>query len=315
MISKLLQSVLNYCIYQEYTALNGKNPVLIHHKASFDGTDHPHPPNTLEAVKACIEAQAAIIEIDVLALRETDYLVLHDQTLDKETTGNGHVGNLSGETARQLHLKHHPAYAVPLLSDVIQAIGEASYPVKLHVDFKNVNPFPVDEPLERLASLLAPISDQVIVSSMADWQLRKLNRIAPELEIGFDPAMYLAHYTDEASEHDWPPYKRGAYGLFDDSLIAREAIWSKADYLRDRCETLMNQLPVATILFINYLLLLESLDAGFDWAAHLHSNGKKLAAWTMDAPKGNEAAIQVAAMGVDYLTTNTPQALRRVISP
>ena len=97
------------------------HPTIIHHKAALDGQEAL--PNTLEAVANCLRANAAMIEIDICALATDDYLVMHDTTLDGETTGYGEIQACSVEAARQLKLVHHgtvSSYRPPLLSEVIQ---------------------------------------------------------------------------------------------------------------------------------------------------------------------------------------------------
>jgi glycerophosphoryl diester phosphodiesterase len=40
-------------------------PIIVHHKAAHDGR---FPPNSLEAITACLDADAPFIEIDIMAL-------------------------------------------------------------------------------------------------------------------------------------------------------------------------------------------------------------------------------------------------------
>ena len=140
------------------------------------------------------------------------------------------------------------------------------------MDFKNVLPFTDKEPLLRLARLIEPLGERVIVSSEADWQLRRLRRLAPWLELGFDIHFYIAWPdTDHRRDPAEPPYRLGAYGYYDDHPLATRRNWSAADYLADRCAALMTQLPEATTLYINHCFLVQSLEDGFDWAAALHA--------------------------------------------
>ena len=65
-------------------------PILVHHMAALDGW--PHPPNTLEMIEASLNAGAAIIEIDITALADDDYLFVNvkklKQKLQKERKTN-----------------------------------------------------------------------------------------------------------------------------------------------------------------------------------------------------------------------------------
>ncbi len=44
----------------------GRPPLIVHHMAALD--DLPAPQNSLEAIAACLDAGAAVIEVDITAL-------------------------------------------------------------------------------------------------------------------------------------------------------------------------------------------------------------------------------------------------------
>lgn len=284
-------------------------PTVIHHKGNLDNLGHPA--NSLAMIAASLEAGASFIEIDILALASDDYLVVHDQDLSHETTGQGEVGACTPEQAQTLRFKTHPNYKVALLSQVVALLQEHDGPARLQLDYKNVLPFPDDEPLRRLVNLVEPLGQRVIVSSGADWQLRQLRRLAPTLDLGFDPGFYF-DFRPQAGLYppEMPPFTAGAYGYQDDALLARYKRWPTADYLRDRCDTLAQRVPGASTIYINYWTLLQSLADGFNWAARLREHNINLAAWTVDVGKVDPATItQLAEMGVAYITTNTPLAV------
>jgi hypothetical protein len=47
-----------------------------------------------------------------------------------------------------------------------------------------------------------------------------------------------------------PPFWAGAYGYWDDHVLARLAIWNKADYLTERCGNLVDSLPGISTFFL-----------------------------------------------------------------
>lgn len=280
----------------------------------------PAPPNSLEAMRACLEAGADWIEIDVTALADTDYLIVHNPELESETSGQGTVAALSPPAARELLIKHQEQvtnYHVPLLSDVVELFRAHPGQTQLQLDFKNVIPFPTDEPLHRLIQLIEPLGERVLVSSTADWQLRKLRCIAPSLRLGFDIMLYLfywqPHKRPRVARH--PPYTLGVYGYYDDHPLASARIWSSADYLRDRCESFVGQLPNVSVFYIEHSLLAQSLEDGFNWAEPLHARGVQLAAWTMDVtdPVARATAPKLYKAGVDLFASNTPRALAELL--
>jgi glycerophosphoryl diester phosphodiesterase len=284
---------------------------VVHHKANHDTS--PHPPNTLEAIIHCLDAGADWIEIDVFALADGDYLVTHDNDLSAETTGSGVVGELPAAQADGLRLKAQPDYRVPLLSAVVDLFASRGALTRLQLDFKSFLPFHDDEPLRRLASLVAPVKDRVLVSSPADWHLRGLRRIDANLALGFDPQFYLAR-RDPDVEYDprLPPYREGAYGYHDDALLSLQRSMSTADYVRDRCELLLHQVPGITAVYLDYKLLLASLDDGFNWVDAIGE--VDLFAWTLDVPAQSEAITRLYEAGVRHFTTDTPAALGALLA-
>lgn len=297
--------------------LNLPSPTIVHHMAAMD--DSPAPPNSLEAIRECLDVGAAIIEVDVTALASEDYLLVHDFELESETTGRGMVGAAGPDQVRGLRLKRDDTpttFPVALLSDVVALFGARGRGTLLQLDFKNVIPLPSDEPLERLVRMIEPLGERVIVSTGADWQLRKLRRLAPRLLLGFD-IMYYLDWAPDGSERDPRaiPKTRGAYGYYDDHPLAGQRIWSGAEYLRDRYESLVGLGPDVSAWYVEHTLLAKSLDDGFNVAELLHAHGILLDAWTMDVtnPVAVANAPRLKAAGVDLFTTNTPRGLEKLL--
>ncbi|MBN8595786.1 MAG: hypothetical protein J0M33_28795 [Anaerolineae bacterium] len=283
-------------------------PLIVHHMAA------PHdlyPRNSLEAIRTCLEQQAAFVEVDITALRADDYLLVHDPVLEHETNGSGPVGESTVESARQLTYKS-TAYSVALLSDVVHPFLDQAGQTRLQLDFKNVLPMTEDEPLRRLVRLIEPLGERVIVSSGADWHLRRLRKLAPWLDLGFDVHFYIDwRAADETIDPQVPPFHSGAYSYWDDHILARRRYWSTAEYLSERCNNLVDSVPGISTFYIDHKLIAQSLDDGFNWAEALHARSIKLDAWTLDMgnPVAEINARRLHAAGVDQFTSNTPIAL------
>ncbi len=294
-------------------SLSFDSPAVVHHMAALD--NNPAQPNSLDAIKASLAAGAAFIEVDVNALADTDYLLGHESELEAETNGQGPVIECPSRQARSFCIKHGGVitqYPVALLSDVVHLFENSTHATYLQLDYKNVIPFSSDEPLFRLIKLIEPLGSRVIVSSGADWQLRKLRKIAPWLNLGLDIMWYIS--WQPANEPHDPrdfPKNLGAYGYYDDHILSTQIHWPAAEYLRDRCESLMRIVPDVCAFYIEHHLVAQSLRDGFNWAETLHQQGIKLDAWTMDVT--NPAAIKnlqpLREAGVDMFTSNTPRAL------
>ncbi len=291
-----------------------ESPRIVHHMGAIEG--QPYPPNSLERIKASLQASADVIEIDVVALADSDYLLVHDPLLESETDGSGPVAACSAAAARRLH---YPAadqtqqVPVAFLSDVVRAFVEHGGSTGLQIDFKNEIPFPSGEPLERFIRLIEPLGRRVIVSTGADWQLRLMRRLAPELRLGFDVHHYIDSHGSN-SEVGAVSYPRalGAYGYWDDHPLAGERFTSTADYLRARCENLVALVPNVEIFYLHSGLILTAYRDGFSWADALAEYGVQLDAWTVDlkGPESEEWPRRLADAHVNLITTNTPLAMR-----
>ena len=293
--------------------LTFNSPAIVHHMAALD--NNPAPPNSLEAIQASLAAGAAFIEVDVNALADSDYLLGHEAELEAETSGQGQVIECPSRQARSFFIKHAGVitkYPVALLSDVVALFLKSNQPAYLQLDYKNVIPFASDEPLHRLIQLIEPLENRVIVSSGADWQLRKLRKIAPWLNLGLDIMWYISWQPagEPRDPRDFPK-QLGAYGYYDDHILSTEVHWTAAEYLRDRCESLVRIVPDVCAFYLEHHLIAQSLRDGFNWAEALHQEGIKLDAWTMDVT--NPAAVKnikpLREAGVDMFTSNTPKAL------
>lgn len=290
---------------------------IVHHMAALDGL--PNPPNALNGVRMCLQANAPVIEVDITPLAHSDFLLVHDPVLESETNGNGKVRECTPEASKQYRLKHRDAvseHPPALLSEVVSAFLEHPGRTRLQLDYKDVYPSADDEPLRRLIGLIEPLGTRVIVSTGADWHLRKLRRLAPWLDLGFDIGFYL-DWRDPAwkAEPENPPYQRGAYGYHDDHMLAREASLPTGVYLAERCDFLLQLIPDISTWYVSHHLIARALDDGFDMAAFLHQHNVKLDAWTLDTdkPVAVKNALRLRDVGVDLFTTNTPAAMADVL--
>jgi len=300
------------------------HPLIVHHMGALENSSNPtdphsppFPPNSLEAIRACLEVNAPFIEIDITALADSDYLLVHDPVLESETTGFGAVGGCTTAQARSLFLKSGPLgeplpYRPAFLSDVVTLFG--AFPksnTRLQLDFKNVYPFFGDEPLRRLIDLLQPLGNRAIVSTGADWQLRQLHTLAPWLDLGLDIHFYI-DYRPQGTLFDprQPPFRCGVQGYWDDHPLAMFPFWGKTDYLAERCAYILDSVPYVSTFYVSYRFLLQSLSDGFDWTAAAHARSIRIDAYTLDlrGPDQIATANQLIAVGVDQFTTNFPRA-------
>ncbi|WP_186758058.1 glycerophosphodiester phosphodiesterase family protein [Echinicola salinicaeni] len=65
-----------------------------------------HPENSLEAIQEAIRLGVDIVELDIRVSKDGVPLIMHDQTVNRTTTGNGEVESLEWEYLKSLNLKY-----------------------------------------------------------------------------------------------------------------------------------------------------------------------------------------------------------------
>lgn len=270
-----------------------------------------HPRNSFAAIGECLAADAERIEIDVHSLAGPDYAVFHDRRLDEHTTGKGSIGRATPEEFRAARFVERPDERPPLLSEIVAMARDGR--TELQLDLKDWRPLS-DERLRALIDAVAPIKDRVIVSSGQDWNLGRFHAADPDLRIGFDPGHYLDHETEESP--NFLPRMMSAYGYRDDHPLAFGRTEEIAEYLEQRFEMLLLQAPGSRECFLNYRLVLQMLDDGFNAAAFLHDRGIDANVWTLDYAGSASMAMlqQLLAAGFDRVTTNTLPAWQSALA-
>ena len=289
-------------------------PILLIHHAANRG--HDYPPNSLQSLRACLEASAWAVEVDVTPLADGDFALFHEATLDETTNGQGDVFSKRADQVRRLHYTWHSTAAgepVGLLSQAVALVQRHPALRELQLDLKPHVPLS-DVVLCNLLRLIEPVRDRVRVTSVADWAVRRLRALDGNLALGFDPLLYLDIETGE--RRDAPPFRVGAYGYRDDHPLAMRVWGAPADYLAARAEALHAQAPAGVVWYIRASLLARTLDDGFDWIAYLHAHGAEVDAWTLDAAEPGHAdlAQRLVAATIDRITTNHAPALAQALS-
>lgn len=282
-------------------------PVLLVHHAANRG--RPYHPASLRGLRACLEAKARIVELDIIPLADGDFALIHDQLLEKATDGEGYVAMSTADQIRRLHYTRRGIASdqpVGTLNQAIALVQDHPHLQELQLDLKPDSP-PSEVWLEALVLLIEPMKSKIRVTSPADWALRRLRVLDPELRLGFDPLLYLDVETKKRPRPKGiPPFRVGAYGYRDAHPLSSRIWASPGDYLAARAETLRAQVPDIKMWCIRASLLSRALDEGFDWITYLHEQGAEVTAWTLDPDKPGdvELAQRLVAAGIDRISTN-----------
>jgi len=147
------------------------------------GASYFAPENTIASVKKALELNVDRIEIDIQRTQDSVIVVLHDQTIDRTTNGQGRAIDLTFEQILQYDIVDNEGnvHKIPTLEQVIQTVnGQA----KLLIEIKHGHDFYPN--IERQVIELLRAHDAVewaIIHTFHNDVLRKLREHCMEIEL------------------------------------------------------------------------------------------------------------------------------------
>jgi glycerophosphoryl diester phosphodiesterase len=232
----------------------------------------------------------ASVEVDLVVHAGHGMAVLHNLSLERETTGTGLVRETAPEVLRQLHLRDNAGNVledrVMLLEDLAALIAtEGAHPdALLQLDYKEDAAALDPETIAGFAKALAPVARSFILSSGDANSVAILTSAVPGLRIGYDPC-HKGAIDQLMEDHD--------YAAFVAAAVAAS--------------------PKAELDYLEYRLVLAAEDEGFDLIGAFHAHGRRVDAYTINHADaaGIEVAERLIALKADQITTDDPEDLAR----
>ena len=228
----------------------------------------------------------ASMELDLQVRADGGFVVLHDETLQRETTGHGLVAAQSGRDLAALLYRSQPC--PPILSEDLAGLLVAAHPAALlQFDMKNNAEEVGARGLDHFAQHFADRCASIIISSGSIPLIRAMARRIPDLKRGYDP-------TDDLLAL-WPA------GLHALEIQLRRVL--QDDVKPD-------------MVYLQWQMVVEASRQGLDMIAIAHDNGVRVDAWThrmqnpsqgfTDAEWAEFSALM--ALQPDQITTDDPVA-------
>ncbi len=155
-------------------------PLVIAHR----GASAYAPENTLAAFQRAAEQDADAIELDVDLTRDGHVIVMHDDTIDRTTDGQGRVADLALEDIRRVDAgtwrsAEFKGERVPLLAEVLDAVGQRLL-INIELKSRGWRDYGLEA---KVADLIArhELIDRVLLSSFNPLALRRAKHINPHL--------------------------------------------------------------------------------------------------------------------------------------
>ena len=259
----------------------GRRVLLKCHRL-LDGS-HRHPPNALSALRRVLTDGAEAIEFDVRLTRDDVFVLVHDPTLEGETTGSGPVRRVTSGEFAALRLRDADEPPATLV-EVVNVLRDHNHPVKVQVDLveeASLSSHVAKALVDQLAPLRASPHVRVVVGCEAAEKLLALRRLDPGLRVGLDVEAPVDAPAAEVSR--------------------------RLRFVEDVSEYYM---PKAFVL--------QAVARGFNPIEYVHKQkpGALVDVWTLyaDEPDIARTIATVLEAGADQITTPTPISLLEVFN-
>ena len=229
----------------------------------------------------------ASMELDLQVRADGGFVVMHDATLDRETTGHGPVGDRTGPELASLSYRQQPRTLL-LGEELATLLGAAHPDALLQFDMKNDLGEVGRLGIDCLAAQFGDKTRNLIVSGGSTELIMAIGDRLPGIQRGIDP-------TDRLVEIG----RDGDLAAMESAL--REELVGPAE---------------PHLIFLAWELILEARQGGLDLIALCHDEGKTVDAWTYtlaDPARGFSDAewaqfSALMALSPDQITTDEPIA-------
>lgn len=230
----------------------------------------------------------ASVEVDLVIHADNGMAVLHNLSLERETTGSGLVRETSAATLRGLQLRDNDGQPIDdkvmLLEDLAALIArDGAHPEGLlQLDYKEdaaaLNP----DVIANFTKALGPVARHFILSSGDAESVRILADSTPGLRIGYDPC------------------HKGAM----------ERLMAGRDYTTFVADAVAAS-PKSELDYLEYRLVLEADRDGFDLIGAFHAHGRRIDAYTVRRADAEGMAVieRLLELKVDQITTDDPEGV------
>ncbi|WP_437918333.1 glycerophosphodiester phosphodiesterase family protein [Sphingobacterium sp. LRF_L2] len=94
------------------------------HVAAHRGAHIDYPENSIASIQEAIRLGVSIVEVDVRSTKDGVLVLMHDNTVDRTTTGKGKISELTFEEVQALSLRKEPhgeisEHRIPTLNEVL----------------------------------------------------------------------------------------------------------------------------------------------------------------------------------------------------
>jgi glycerophosphoryl diester phosphodiesterase len=151
-----------------------------------------------------LEGSVAVIECDIASLGDGTLVLMHDDTLERETTGVGRVADLGLRAFKALRLRgsEEPPATLAEVVDAAALPRRTPQGADRREGGAAAHRGGGSAPAARARAVARAAPSALVFGCLGDWNLRTLRRLDPEVELGFDPAFHL-HAPGPGQSRSW----------------------------------------------------------------------------------------------------------------
>lgn len=234
----------------------------------------------------------ASVEVDLVRHAGGGFAVLHDEVLDRGTTGTGRVDACDAATLRTLFRRDNAGHVtdvrVALLDDLCASLSQVAIPktALLQLDLKETADTLAPADIDAFIRAVTPVAHVAILSGGDARAVTALAQAVPGLATGHDPCLFGAAEALEESR--------------DDAGFVARALAEAKD---------------ASMIYLDRRIVAGAHRRGFDMIAAFHAAGKAMDVWTFSGPADLDEVRTVLSLRADQITTDDPAGLLAALNP
>lgn len=143
--------------------------------------DHTNAPeNTLAAYKHAIDAEVDFVEIDLRTTKDSQLVIMHNNTIDHMTGIKGRIKDIPFDTLRQIKVREelHPEWGFHTIPTFKEVLELCKNKINIYLDFKEAS---VAAAYKEIVH--AGMEDHVVVYINEPHQLVEWRKVAPQMPL------------------------------------------------------------------------------------------------------------------------------------
>lgn len=181
------------------------------------GYSGSYPENTMLAFRKAIEAGAEGIELDVQFSKDGQLVVIHDETLNRTTTGKGRVKDYTLEELRQFDASYrftgqYGFNPIPTLDEVLSYMKDKDAVTNIELKTGVFEYQGIEESVLKCI-VKNNVFPKVIISSFNHYSVMRMKKLAPELKSGLLTDCWLVNAGKYVRDLGIPCYHPCSHNL------------------------------------------------------------------------------------------------------